>query len=101
MKCAFSTHNILSLRGFDGRVTCRHETPPVVGRQHFDSSVKVLLEPIAYVSERWHFTPARPQRARTRQTMTLALQPHVILHRLQQNTNAESSSIEQEFYYFS
>jgi len=60
-----STHNVFLSRWFDGGVTGRHETPAVVGGQHFDCAVKMLLQPVADVPEGRHFAPAGSQGART------------------------------------
>lgn len=58
------------------------EAVPVVARDHFGRAVERLLQPIAHVAERRHFPPTGANRARSRQTVALALRPHEVPHRL-------------------
>lgn len=59
-----------------------NEAVSVVAWYHFGSAVEPLLETVAHVAESWHLAPARPQRTRSGQAVTLALRVHQMLHRL-------------------
>lgn len=58
----------------------RDQGLPVVAAHHLGSAVEPLQQAVAHLAEMRHFFPARPQRARARQSVALALSPHVQLH---------------------
>lgn len=54
----------------------------VIAAHHLGSAVEALQQAVAYLAEVRHLFPARAQGARARQSVALALCPHVELHRL-------------------
>lgn len=64
---------------FDGR-PLGDEAVPVVARDHLRRAIKRLLQSIAHVAERRHFPPTGADRARSGQTVALALCPHEVPH---------------------
>ena len=68
--------------GFDS-CSFRNNVFPVIRYNHSDGAVKAFLEPITHVSEGRHLLPASLESAGAGQSVTLALTPHVVLHRLE------------------
>lgn len=58
----------------------RDQGLPVIAAHHLGSTVEPVQQAVAHLTEMRHFFPARPQRARARQSVALALSPHVQLH---------------------
>lgn len=67
--------------GLDG-VGLRDEGLAVVGDDHLEGPLELVLESVPHVPEDRHLPPAGLERARARQSMALALPPHVAHHRL-------------------
>lgn len=80
----FRVHQIDALRRLDGR-PLRHEALTVVARDHLNRPIEALLQPIAHLVKGGHLPRARLQRARAGQAVALAVLPHVVLDRLQEN----------------
>lgn len=58
----------------------RDQGLPVVATHHLGSTVEPVQQAVAHLTEMRHLFPARTQRARARQSVALALSPHVQLH---------------------